>query len=1155
MRSGTMRKVLTVALLSVMALVILSVADAAQDQNAEQAAGKVQTAEQGKSVAKTDDKVKNDPQVISKADQESKKAATLRPVDIVLIETNELLKASGKLTLQDEDRPVAFVPYKKNGSHGIFNIDASGAWFFVTKGTLNYLQAGEGVSDSFIVTSKDGLTTTVKITVDGTNDPAILGSADVVLKETNEPLRTGGKLTIKDVDSPAVFIAQDKVAGKYGTFNIDESGAWAYTANSAFDYLNVGQSVSDSFTVSSADGTTTTVKVTINGTNDPAILSPAYVVLKYSETNVLLRTEGRLTIKDVDSPETFAMQQSTGDYGTFNIDTSGAWTYVTDSAIDDLDANQSISDSFTVYSSDGTSTTVRIVINDGSNIPAILSSADVTLSETNVPLRTNGKLTIDDEDSPETFVAQSHVAGAYGIFSINSSGAWTYIANSAFDYLNVGQSVSDSFIVSSADGTTTTVKITINGTNDPAILGSANVVLQQGNDFLATRGKLSIRDVDSPEIFIAEKKYGNYGTLNVFASGVWSYATQSALEYLKAGQGVSDNFVLNSADGTPTTVNITINGINDPAILSADDVVLIETNEPLKTSGQLTILDVDSPGTFVAQKKIGSYGTFNIDTTGAWSYVAKSAFDYLQAGDGISDVFTVSSADETTTTVTITIDGTNDPAVLSSADVVLTETDAPLQTSGKLTIKDVDSPATFVEQSKKDGSYGTFKIDASGSWTYMTNGALNDLKAGESVFDIFTVASADGTTTTVKITINGSNDPAILSSADVVLEETNEPLKTSGTLTVKDADSPETFIEQRNVAGINGVFSIDASGAWNYVANSAFDYLNVGKSVSDKFTVSSADGTTTTVKITINGTNDPAILSAAEEVLIETNEPLSTHGQLSNKDVDSPETFVAQRDVAGSYGVFNINASGAWTYATNNALDFLSVGQGVSDSFTVSSSDGTITTVKVTINGTNDPAILGAADVTLTETNLPLKTGGTLSIRDVDSPETFVAQKMTAGAYGIFDIDSKGNWTYATNSALDFLSEGQSVSDSFTVFSADGTTTAVKVTVNGSNDPAILSAADVVLKAGNVPLKTGGKLRIRDADSPQTFVAQSNIAGSNGIFNINTSGEWTYVANSAFDHLKTGRSVGDIFSVSSADGTSTTVRVTINGTYNPELRK
>ncbi len=786
---------------------------------------------------------------------------------------------------------------------------------------------------------------------------------------------------------------------------------------------------------------------------------------------------------------------------------------------------------------------------------ATLTSADVVLIEGNEPLKANGKLVISGVDNPVSFVAQKKI-GSYGTFNIDASGDWTYVTKSALDYLSAGQGVSDIFNVSSTDGAATTVKVTINGTNDPAILSSADILLTETNEPLRIRGKLTIKDVDSPDTFVAQRKVaGNYGAFSINSAGVWTYTANSALDYLKEGQRVSDIFTVSSADSTATTVKVTIVGTNDPAILSAADIVFTESNVTLRTRGRLTIKDVDSPETFVAQNKVGAYGTFNIDSTGIWSYVSKGALDFLKEGQIVNDIFTVSSADGTTTTVKITINGTNDPAILGFANITLKETNDPLKTGGKLSIKDVDSPETFVAQSNVAGSYGLFNITSAGTWTYVANSAFDYLKEGQSISDNFTVSSADGTTTSVKVTIKGTNDPAILSSSDVLLTETNEPLRTSGTLTIKDVDSPELFVAQNNVAGTYGMFNIDVLGAWTYVANSAFDYLNVGQSVSDKFTVSSADGTTTTVKVTINGSNDPAILSAADVLLTETNEPLTTGGKLTIKDVDSPETFVTQRKVAGTYGIFNIDSFGVWTYVTNDALDYLNEGQSVSDKFTVSSADGTTTTVKITINGTNDPAILSYVDVALTETNVPLKTRGTLTISDVDSPQTFVAQRLTAGTYGTFNINSAGVWTYATNSALDYLKEGQSVSDKFTVSSADGTTTTVKVTINGTNDPAILSDADVALKQSNVPLSTGGKLTIKDVDSPETFVAQNKVAGTNGTFNIDSSGAWTYVANSAFDYLEAGKSVGDIFTVTSADGTPTTVRVTINGTNNPAKRK
>src|SRR5439155_1178906 len=229
-------------------------------------------------------------------------------------------------------------------------------------------------------------------------------------------------------------------------------------------------------------------------------------------------------------------------------------------------------------------------------------------------------------------------------------------------------------------------------------------------------------------------------------------------------------------------------------------------------------------------------------------------------------------------------------------------------------------------QSNVAGANGRFSIAANGAWTYTANSAFDNLNVGQSVSDTFTVASADGTTSTVQVTINGTNDAAVLTSATVSLAETNAPLTTAGTLTVSDVDNPRTFVVQSNVAGANGTFSIAANGAWTYTANSAFDNLNVGQSVSDTFTVAAADGTTTTVQVTINGTNDAAVLSSATVALFETNAALTTGGTLTVSDVDSAQTFVPQTNVAGTNGTFSIAANGAWTYTANSAFDSLNVG-------------------------------------------------------------------------------------------------------------------------------------------------------------------------------------------------------------------------------------
>src|SRR4029453_6568243 len=130
------------------------------------------------------------------------------------------------------------------------------------------------------------------------------------------------------------------------------------------------------------------------------------------------------------------------------------------------------------------------------------------------------------------------------------------------------------------------------------------------------------------------------------------------------------------------------------------------------------------------------------------------------------------------------------------------------------------------------------------------------------------------------------------------------------------------------------------------------------------------------------------------------------------------------------------------------------------DTFSVASADGTLTSVTISILGTNDAAVLSADVRNLTETNAAadISASGTLSISDVDSPATFVAQAGTAGAYGTFAIDAAGSWTYTASSAHDEFVAGTPYRDAFDVVSADGAHPSVTINILGSNDAAILSA-------------------------------------------------------------------------------------------------
>ena len=234
------------------------------------------------------------------------------------------------------------------------------------KTALQKLNVGGYLTDTFTYAIRLGNGTlswaTARVRIDGVNDPAILGSVGIGLSETNDVLSTDGKLTITDVDNPEKFIAQTgtTLTDGHGSFSIDEDGNWSYVADSAFDELNVDDTITDEFAVFSVDGTETSVTVSITGTNDAAEFSGD------SEKNILESdggTEGVLAITDIDNSSTFQLQQdAVGSYGLFSIGENGVWTYDITSADEELVAGQIYTETFEVFSADNTKTNVTINI-------------------------------------------------------------------------------------------------------------------------------------------------------------------------------------------------------------------------------------------------------------------------------------------------------------------------------------------------------------------------------------------------------------------------------------------------------------------------------------------------------------------------------------------------------------------------------------------------------------------------------------------------------------------------------------------------------------------------------------------------------------------------------------------------------------------------
>ena len=186
-------------------------------------------------------------------------------------------------------------------------------------------------------------------------------------------------------------------------------------------------------------------------------------------------------------------------------------------------------------------------------------------------------------------------------------------------------------------------------------------------------------------------------------------------------------------------------------------------------------------------------------------------------------------------------------------------------------------------------------------------------------------------------------------------------------------------------------------------------------------------------------------------------------------------------------------------------MQALNAGETLTDTFTAVTTDGTQQLVTITINGRNDAAvIIGAANGSVTEAGgvnnstpgTPPATGD-LNSTDVDNPNDLWVPVNTPlrSQFGTYTLTEAGVWTYTLdddNPAVQARNVGQTLTDTFAVFTVGGTEQLVTITINGANDAADVTGpvTGTVVEAGELnnsnpgtPTATGD-LSSSDLDNP-----------------------------------------------------------------------
>ena len=857
---------------------------------------------------------------------------------------------------------------------------------------------------------------------------------------------------------------------------------------------------------------------------------------------------GTIAISDVDGDDspTFADTTVAGSFGSLTL-VGGAWTYTLDqSSVQDLDAGDVVNDTVTLTATDGTTQNITITITGTDDAPVVTGvfTGAVTEGDVGDVVTATGTIAINDVDGDDSPVfADTTMAGSFGSLTL-VGGAWTYtLDQSSVQNLDAGDVVNDTVTLTATDGTTQNITITITGTDDaPVVTGVFTGAVTEGDvgDVVTASGTIAISDVDGDDspVFADTTVAGSFGSL-VLVGGAWTYTLdQSTVQDLDAGDVVTDTVTLTATDGTTQNITITITGTDDAPVVTGvftGAVTEGDLGDVVTATGTIAISDVDGDDSpvFADTTVAGSFGSLTL-VGGAWTYTLdQSSVQDLDAGDVVNDTLTLTASDGTTQNITITITGTDDaPVVTGVFTGAVTEGDLGDVTtaSGTIAISDVDGDDSPVfADTTVAGSFGSLVL-VGGAWTYtLDQSTVQDLDAGDVVNDTLTLTASDGTTQNITITITGTDDAPVVTgvfTGAVTEGDLGDVTTASGTIAISDVDGDDspTFADT-TVAGSFGALTL-VGGAWTYTLDqSTVQDLDAGDIVNDTLTLTASDGTTQDITIAITGTDDAPVVTGVFTGAVtegDLGDVVIATGTIAISDVDGDDSPVfADTTMAGSFGSL-VLVGGAWTYTLDqSSVQTLDVGDIVTDTVTLTATDGTTQNITITITGTNDAPVASASAVSTTE----------------DTPLTF-----SASDFGFVDVEghAMASITIQTLESVGSLQlsgvnvvEGQTISLSdltsglltytplpntsgaaydnftFTVNDADAGTSSATMVVNVTpvNDGPLGPVADVDATKNRISVTAGvdtpvGITALATDPDPEDTVTYSLIDDAGGLFKI-----------------------------------------------------
>ncbi|WP_454674132.1 VCBS domain-containing protein [Achromobacter pestifer] len=538
---------------------------------------------------------------------------------------------------------------------------------------------------------------------------------------------------------------------------------------------------------------------------------------------------------------------------------------------------------------------------------------------------------------------------------------------------------------------------------------------------------------------------GAYGVLTLRPDGSYGYAVNNdnpLVQALAPGETLVEtfSFLITDAGGLSDVgeLTITIGGANDAPTSDAETAIAVEkggtangsggtdpsgnlldagdtdpdNGDTLHISGFRTGKPADG-GTLTAAgtELLGLYGTLRVNADGSYTYTVNNDLTAVQqlrlSTETLLDTFTFRVSDTgglfSDSQFTVTIRGADDAPVAqpdrgsavegggvnnqtggqpASGNVLTNDTDVDAGDTRQVSAVINSNAAAGTVGGDTAGLYGTLRLGADGSYTYVVNDALAAvqlLRAGQSLDDTFTytVQDAAGLTHTAVLTITiagsydtptaqddtgaataGSSTSAAIDATGFVLQNDQDvdggDTKTVNGIRAGTETPAAPFVGVGGTVRVNGTYGwleISPDGRYTYHAdqnNEQVAALAAGQTLVDSFTYQMVDGGGLTdraqLDITVIGVNDAPVASPIVGIAIEQGDVpgrsggRDASGDLTRNDVDAegrPLTIVDIRTglaggsgtagiigvpLQGKYGTLLVMADGTFLYKLDNSL-------------------------------------------------------------------------------------------------------------------------------------------------------------------------------------------------------------------------------------------